>query len=240
MPYDFKVVKVDSIVYMFAKQHSASSYTMIYYFDLYKFMSTEELGFTIGWFSFGYNKMVVSDVALSAPTADDLAALSATAVIDKNEGGNVVIEGATDNKVTLGKSYKIKITPESGKRVASVEINGKQMLDEKTANEVRISFVASASDKITVRFESEVYRYTATVGRQRLESSRYVKAVCNGVTLKMKFISNEADLSESTAFVSGSQITLYLPEGEWTLTFYSDEAMAKQSGDALTVTVTRP
>ena len=240
MPYDFKVVKVDSIVYMFAKQHSASSYTMIYYFDLYKFMSTEELGFTIGWFSFGYNKMVVSDVVLSAPTADDLAALSATAVIDKNEGGNVVIEGATDNKVTLGKSYKIKITPESGKRVASVEINGKQMLDEKTANEVSISFVASASDKITVRFESEVYRYTATAGRQRLESSRYVKAVCNGVTLKMKFVSNEADLSESTAFVSGSQITLYLPEGEWTLTFYSDEAMTKQSGDALTVTVTRP
>lgn len=240
MPYDFKIIKTGSIVHMFAKQHSQANYSHVYSFDLYKFMNSTELGFTIGWFSFGYQNMVISDVQLGEVTASDLSMVASEPTIVKNEGGKMEIEGLSDNKAVVGKTYKFSVTPDSGMRVGSVKVNGKELLSAKTDEKVTLSFVAETSNKIEVVFEKIVFKVTQKADRMQTEGAKYIKAVQNGVKKTLKLVSSEAELTEGTAYIDASRnVMLYLSEGEWTLSFYRDEACTTKCGGDLKVTVVK-
>lgn len=239
MPYDFKVIKKGSVVYMLAKTSSADKYTLVYSFNLRKFMTTDELGFTIGWFSFGYQNMTVSNVVLEGITESNSTEITSYMTIDKGNGGNAVIEGASGNKGIIGENYKLKVTPDAGMRISSVKINGVEKLTEKKAEETVITFTATASDRIEVTFEKVVYSVTAEAGRSRTDGAKYVKAVMGNEVRTFAVVVDESKFTEDGVLVNGNSITVWLPEGEWTLSFYSDIAMTKQCGSDLKVTVTK-
>lgn len=239
MPYDFKVIKKGSVVYMLAKAGTMDNYKLVYSFDLYKFMSTDKLGFTIGWFSFGYQNMTVSNVVLEGITDSNATEITSVMTLTKGNGGNAVIEGANGNKGIIGAKYKIKVTPDAGMRVSSVKINGVEKIEQKSAEETVITFTATASDKIEVAFEKVVYTATAEAGRSRTEGAKYVKAVMGGEVRTFAVVIDEGKFNEDSVLVKGNNITIWLPEGEWTLSFYSDIAMTKQCGSDLKVTVTK-
>lgn len=239
MPYDFKVIKKGSIVYMLAKNSSADKYTLVYSFNLRKFMTTDELGFTIGWFSFGYQNMTVSNVVLEGVTESNSTEITSVMTLTKGNGGNAVIEGVSGNKGIIGENYKLKVTPDAGMRVSSVKINGVEKITEKKTGETVITFTATASDKIEVTFEKTVYSVTAEAGRSRTDGAKYVKAVMGSEVRTFAVVVDESKFTEDGVLVIGNSITVWLPEGEWTLSFYSDIAMTKQCGSDLKVSVTK-
>ena len=122
-------------------------------------------------------------------------------------------------------------------RVGSVKVNGKELLAAKTDEKVTLSFVAETSNKIEVTFEKMVYKVTQKADRMQTEGAKYIKAVQNGVEKTLKLVSSEAELTEGTAYIDGSRnVMLYLSEGEWTLSFYRDEACSVKCGGNLKVT----
>lgn len=238
-PYDFKIIKTGDMVYMLAKTYTQTEYTLINTENLIDWMPRSDLGYAIGWYSFGYNDMEVYNVKLEGMNSENATEIYSTVSVKSNDGGTVAVVGET--KVLLGGKFTVKAVPEEGKCVKNVTVNGKE-----TAFTVKDGYAeieAVAEDKnvvVSVTFGEEVYSVTAAVGRS-IENAKYIKAVCGDLIVVLKISKTESDLGDTVAYNDGTNFNMLLPygTGTWTLTFWSDEACTVQLGKAVTVTVNK-
>ena len=132
-PYNFKIIKSGDVLYMLAKTQSQLEYTLIYSFSISSWMGTDEVGYAIGWYSFGYNDMEIYDISLEEMTKENASEIMSEVSLENNDGGTAVIEGG--NNILIGQSYTIVATPDDGQRVESITING-QPVEFTTSNGV--------------------------------------------------------------------------------------------------------
>lgn len=239
-PYNFKIIKSGDVLYMLAKTQSQLEYTLIYSFSISSWMGTDEVGYAIGWYSFGYNDMEIYDISLEEMTKENSSEIMSEVSLENNDGGTAVIEGG--NNILIGQSYTIVATPDDGQRVESITING-QPVEFTTANGVvRVSATADKSDiAVVVTFGDQIYDVQVKVQRSN-ENAKYIKAVCGDTVKIFRVTRIESEMAEDTAYNDGENFNLKLPygNGTWTITFWQDEACtANQIGGSVTVNVTK-
>ena len=203
-------------------------------------MGTDEVGYAIGWYSFGYNDMEIYDISLEEMTKENASEIMSEVSLENNAGGTAVIEGG--NNILIGQSYTIVATPDDGQRVESITING-QPVEFTTANGVvRVSATADKSDiAVVVTFGDQIYDVQVKVQRSN-ENAKYIKAVCGDTVKIFRVTRIESEMAEDTAYNDGENFNLKLPygNGTWTITFWQDEACtANQIGGSVTANVTK-
>lgn len=238
-PYDFKIIKTGDMVYMLAKTYAQTEYTLINTENLIDWMPKSDLGYAIGWYSFGYNDMEVYNVKLEGMNSENATEIYSAVSVESNAGGSAAVVGET--QVLRGGNFTVKAIPAAGKCVKRVTVNGKET--EFTVKDGYVEIVAVAEDKnvtVSVTFGDEVYNVSTPVGRS-IESAKYIKAVCGDITIVLKISMTASDLGDTVAYNDGTNFNMLLPygTGTWTLTFWSDEACTVQLGKAVTVTVTK-
>ena len=239
-PYNFKIIKSGDVLYMLAKTQSQLEYTLIYSFSISSWMGTDEVGYAIGWYSFGYNDMEIYDISLEEMTKENASEIMSEVSLENNAGGTAVFVGG--NNILIGQSYTIVATPDDGQRVESITING-QRVEFTTANGVvGVSATADKSDiAVVVTFGEQIYDVQVKVQRSN-ENAKYIKAVCGDTVKIFRVTRIESEMAEDTAYNDGENFNLKLPygNGTWTITFWQDEACtANQIGGSVTANVTK-
>ena len=239
-PYNFKLIKSGNLLYMLAKTDSQEEYTLIHTVDLIGWLGTPDIGYAIGWFSFGYNDMEVYDIKLEAINEDNASEIYSHITLENTPGGTVTVDGGFD--VLVGSSFTVKATPEAGKRVTSITVNGKSVDYTVKNGVVEAVCTADANEMaVAVTFGDEVYDVQVKVQRAN-ENAKYIKAVCGDEVKIFKVVRSAAEASEETAYNDGTNFNMQLPygNGTWTITFWNDEACeSQQIGGSVTVEINK-
>ena len=239
-PYNFKLIKSGNLLYMLAKTDSQEEYTLIHTVDLIGWLGTSDIGYAIGWFSFGYNDMEVYDIKLEAINEDNASEIYSHITLENTPGGTVTVDGGFD--VLVGSSFTVKATPEAGKRVTSITVNGKSVDYTVKNGVVEAVCTADANEMaVAVTFGDEVYDVQVKEQRSN-ENAKYIKAVCGDEVKIFKVVRSAAEASEQTAYNDGTNFNMQLPygDGTWTITFWNDEACeSQQIGGSVTVEINK-
>lgn len=241
-PYDFKMIKLDNMLYMLSKPHAQQTYDLVYSFNILDWMSTSNVHYAINWHSYGYFNMKLYNIEIDAPNADNSGEVYTHATLNVGAGGSATITGATatgnDYSVIKGKPYTLTVTSASGMKLLSVTVNGQSVAFTEENGIYKAIVTISSTGTINVLFDDKLFETTVKFGSS-LRDMAGVKAVCGDKVRYYTVTMLVEDLSDGVAYKNNTDriLTIRLPKGTWTLTFYSDPACTKQLGTS-TITAT--